>query len=141
MTTVWPSAVTTTVSAERMSMTGALTALAEMGTVRGWINGRDLRRNNHLHQAIGGDERRDLQDDAHIRIGNRVDGVAESVITHAGDQGNLLADGDGGRLVVAGEDGRARQHLGVASLGNGVQGHLVVLAENLVETGALLRHG
>jgi len=41
-------------------------------------------------------------------------GVAEAVIVDAGDEGNLLADLNGRRLVVAGDDRRARQYLGLA---------------------------
>ena len=63
-------------------------------------------------------------------------GVAEAVIGDAGDQGDFLADGNGGRLVVAGEDGRTGQNLGLAGSGQRVQGHLVVLAQNLVEARA-----
>ena len=71
MMTVWPSGVTTTVLAERRSMTGAKT-LVEIWTVavdRLEICGRD----NHFHQAVRRDERRDLQNDADILISDRAD--------------------------------------------------------------------
>ena len=61
-------------------------------------------------------------------------GVAETVIGDAGDQGDFLADGNGGRLVIAGENGGPRQYFCLARLRNGVEGHGVILTEDLIET-------
>ncbi len=74
MTMVCPFGVTTTVSAERLAMTGALTLL---GDRHGLIGQRgNLRRHDHLDGAPVGDERRDAQDDADVVVLDRVDRLA-----------------------------------------------------------------
>src|ERR1035437_10074624 len=104
------------------------------GKGEGRVDLRDLRRHYHLHQSILRDERGDLQNDANTRIGDRIMGVAETVIGDTGDQGDRLTNGNGGRLVIAGEDGGPRQYFRLARLRNGVEGHGVILTEDLIET-------
>ncbi len=144
MTTGWPSGVTTTVLAERLLMLGAYTAERNQGCRPGnhlagrrGVNGCDLRFENHLHQAVRPDERRDVQLDADVLIA-AVDGrhgggaVADRGEADAARQIDALADDDLRHLAVARENGRARQHLRLAGGGQGLDGRRKITAENLI---------
>ena len=145
MTTVCPSGVMTTVLAERMLMFGAYTgeepeqaaAVGDHLPRRRGVQLRGLGLENHLHQPVVPDERRDVQDDADVLVGavdgwNSLAAGADRGIGHAAGQINFLADDNLRGLAVARENGRARQHLRFAGGGDGLKSRRKIIAKNLI---------
>ena len=60
-----------------------------------------MRLDDHLHHAVGRDERRHFQDDADFGVGDGVDLVSERGEVNTGDQRDRLADDNLGRLSIA----------------------------------------
>ena len=97
---------------------------------------RGLGGDDHLDQAVLRNERRDAEDDADALVGDGVDLSVDRVEPRVADERDLLAEADGRRLVVAGEDGRPGEDLSVAGLRDGPERDLEIRAEQLVQAGA-----
>ena len=119
MTIVWPSLIPTRLSADRLAMIGAVHVLRDRHGRAGQL--ADLRRHVQDDQPVRVDVRRDVQNDADVLVLDRVDRLAGVGDARVGDERHLLADGDDGKLVVAGQDVGARQHVELAGGGQGVQ--------------------
>lgn len=106
------------------------------GLAVGVGDGGQLGGDDHFDEAVLGDEGRHFENHADVGVGDGADLIAEGIEADVGDEGDGFADGDGRGLVVARENRGARDDLGVAGLGDGAQGDLVILAEDLVEARA-----
>ena len=73
-------------------------------------------------QAVGVNVRRDVEDDADLLVSDGVHDGAFGGNVRGGDDGDELADHDGGELIVGGEDGGAGEDIELAGGGQGADG-------------------
>ena len=76
----------------------------------------------HDHLAVGVDVGGDVENDADVLVLDGVDGLAGVGDAGVGDEGDLLADDDGGELVVGGENVGAGEDVEFVGGGEGLDG-------------------